>query len=376
MDSRDLQASFVVTLYNGASHLPWFWQSLEQVLGESREAIIVNDGSADDVLARMPGCTSHPRVTIIEHDYPKGVSVAANAALRRTRGRLIFMINSDVIFTESCIQALGQATSNQEKAGLVSAVLLYPQSRCVQHAGIAFSSTNSCHIFRHLPGDHPLISQRREVQGIASAFCCLRRETLDEVGYLNEGYYNSYEDFDFGFRIRDRGFQILVEPTAVAYHWERQSGFIRGVLRKPNVARLWRDWGRAIIPDLHLYLRQSWEYLIDSGFQPAPSYTVVNLAKGSMAQDVLDILFSGEIPISISRTWQYPQRGTVNRALWLPQIMPVSAAQHPEPFLYIVDSFRDLDENAYWRMLRRSRVQNELTFDLGGNVLKFAEPPN
>lgn len=309
MSKSEIQTSFVITLYNGSAHLPWFWQSLEQVLDDSREAIIVNDGSTDDVFAKMPGCTNHPRVTIIEHDYPRGVSVAANVALQQARGRFIFLINSDVIFSKTCVQVLEDSLSTIPRAGLVSAVLLYPQSGCVQHAGIAFSSTNSCHIFRHLPGDHPLLTQRREVQAIASAFCCLRRETLEEVGYLDEGYYNSYEDFDFGFRIRDRGYQILVEPKAIAYHWERQSGFIRGVLRKPNVARLWRDWGKVIFADLGLYVNQSWRSLIDTGFQPSSSYTVVNLAKGSMAKDVLEHLDSGEVPLSISRTWQFPQRG-------------------------------------------------------------------
>ena len=193
---------------------------------------------------------------------------------------------------------------------------------------------------------------------------------VDFVGPLNEGYYNSYEDFDYCFRVLAAGWTLQVDPGARGQHWERQSGPVRTVLRKDNVARLWRDWGSRIVPDLGHYVGEGWADASAADPRLAePEYTLVSLARNRMAADVLAAIDSGTVPVRVGERWDFSQRGSHGGELWLPLVLPVHASRHPRPFLYLVDSFRDLRENHYWFALRRGVVEHEMVFDTCGNVL-------
>jgi GT2 family glycosyltransferase len=360
----------VVPIHNGSRHLGWFWKTLLKATDSRTEIILVDDGSGEDIFAAMSGCRENPAVKIIRHDVPRGFASAVNAGLNTARGEYLYILNSDLILEPNCLHSLRVAAQSDPQIGIVSATLFFPQTGGVQHAGIAFSETNHCHVFAHLPAHHPLVGLAREVQAVAFAACCIPRWAFERVGQLNEYYFNSYEDFDYCFRVLETGGKIIVHPGARGHHWERQSGPIRSVLRKDNVARLWRDWGSRLIPDLNRYLAESWAYVATGHTRAIQAdYTVLVLARGRMSVDVLDAIDSGCVPLRIAETWHLPQKDASGARHWLPLILPVHADQHPRPFAYVVDSFTDLSENRYWFSMRHSVVDEELVIDLCGNIL-------
>ncbi|HEX2207697.1 MAG TPA: glycosyltransferase [Longimicrobium sp.] len=362
--------SVVVPIHNGSRHLGLFWESLKRAITPHTEVLLVDDGSSEDILAAMPGAASHPAVRVFRHRQARGFASAVNRGLTECSGRVIFILNSDLILEPRCLQSLAATLARDPGVGIVGATLSFPQTGGIQHAGIAFSETNHCHVFAHLPADHRLVSGPRQVQGIAFAACALRRAVVETVGLLNDGYFNSYEDFDYCFRVVAAGWTLQVDPGARGQHWERQSGPIRAVLRKDNVARLWRDWGSRIVPDLGRYVGESWADA--SAADPRllePEYTLVTLARNRMAADVLATIDAGIVPVRVGERWDFSQRGSRHTELWLPLVLPVHASRHPRPFLYLVDSFTDLRENHYWFALRRAVVEHEIVFDTCGNVL-------
>jgi GT2 family glycosyltransferase len=362
--------SVVVPIHNGSRHLGLFWEALQDAVDGDTEILLVDDGSSEDVLAAMPGALANPAVQVIRHRVPQGFARSVNAGLRASSGRTLFILNSDLILEPRSLASLAATLAHTPRAGIAAATLCFPQTGGVQHAGIAFSETNHCHVFAHLPATYPLVQRPRTVQGVAFAACAIRREVIDSVGLLNEAYFNSYEDFDYCFRVLEAGWSLHVDPEARGQHWERQSGPIRSVLRKDNVARLWRDWGSRIVPDLGRYVRESWLHAVaaDAGVADV-EYTLVDLARSRMAEDVLLAIRTGEAPAPVGDRWDFTQRSARSPELWLPLTLPVHASRHPRPFLYLVDSITDLRENHYWFALRRAVVDRELVFDTCGNVL-------
>jgi GT2 family glycosyltransferase len=75
--------------------------------------------------------------------------------------------------------------------------------------------------------DHNTI---RPVDWMLGACHIIRRELLTEIGKLNEGFFYLYEDVEFCWRARKRGWDILYIPESKVTHiYQRQSaaGFNR-----------------------------------------------------------------------------------------------------------------------------------------------------
>jgi len=366
--------SLIIPVFKGSGHVPLLWETLVPELDGNTEIVFINDGSTQDIRQFLPGVERYEEVQIFSTPHPCGFSRAVNIGLRAAEGEYLFILNSDLILKPNTLSSLIQALQREPTMGMVSSKLIYPQTARIQHVGIAYSETNHFHVFRHAPEDHPLACQQRELQALAFALCCMPRQVYQEIGGLDEGYFNSYEDLDYCFRIRRLGKKLAVEPLSVAYHWERQSGIIRSVLRKDNVARLWRDWGREIQADLVDYLREACGFFKAHHMQAcSQEYTVVNLSRGREADSIAHFL-SGHIEgFLVNDIWDFGSRSNDSYRLWLPQILPVEAIRHTRPFIYLVDEFPQLDENAYWFNFRRDFVADEVLVDHNANVLSTAE---
>lgn len=359
--------SAIVPLHGDAGHLAQFWPSLLRARPDSCQIILVDDGSNLDFSTSFPGIDCVDNVVIVRHDRPKGFAAAVNSGIFASQGDGILLLNSDLILNENCLREMLRVTFESHDVGVVSATLLYPQSGCVQHAGLLFTETNHYHVFQNLPGDHPLVSESRDVESAAFALVSIRRNVVETVGFLNEAYFNGYEDLDYCFRIRERGLRIHVAAEARAYHWEKQSGPRRSIWRKDNVARLWRDWGTSIKPDISRFHAESWNSLLLA----APHLSSVEFCRielfGVPSQQPTLVDVHGRGP-RVSETWDYRQPSAAD--YWLPYILPVSAVQHEQPFIYVVENISDLAENHYWFALRRTYSDADLIADYCGNIVE------
>ena len=66
--------------------------------------------------------------------------------------------------------------------------------------------------------DEPLPSQPQAVEAISGSLMLVRRQALDSVGPLDEGYFLHCEDLDWFVRFRQAGWPIYLIPDAEARH--------------------------------------------------------------------------------------------------------------------------------------------------------------
>jgi len=232
--------------------------------------VIVVDNSA--TLERSGFSERFPWVRFVENARNVGFARASNQGLRLAAGRHLLLLNPDTRVHPGAMQTLIRYLDEHPAVGAVGPRLLNSdgtlQHSCRRFPGFltAFFGRYSF-LTRLLPGN-PL-SRRflyldwdhedpREVDWVTGACLMVRREVVEAVGLLDEGYFLFIEDTDWCRRIRDAGWGIAYVSNAVVTH---RIGVSRGPAR-PRVV-----WARhsSMFRYLRKHLTRSWTLLTVAG---------------------------------------------------------------------------------------------------------------
>ena len=159
-----------------------------------------------------------------------GFADANNVGARFARGRLLLLLNSDVLPDRpGWLATLVEAHDRLPDVGAVGAKLLY-EDDSLQHAGMYFDRpegsalwTNG-HYFKGLHRSFPPACVERSVPAVTGACMMLATDLWNEVGGLCGGFVQGdYEDSDLCLRLLQRGLRNWYVPAAELYHLEGQS---------------------------------------------------------------------------------------------------------------------------------------------------------
>ncbi|MBL1210220.1 glycosyltransferase [Geminocystis sp. GBBB08] len=160
-----------------------------------------------------------------------GFSGANNLGVSVSSGRLIVLINSDVMPIESgWVSSLANIYKSLNNVGAIGPKLLYGNGS-IQHAGMKFIK---CAPWGDLLiNDHPRKNQPnfpeddykpQKLAAITGACLMVSKQLYEQVDGLNEEYIiNDYEDSDFCLKLHTQGFDNYYIPDIELFHLERQS---------------------------------------------------------------------------------------------------------------------------------------------------------
>lgn len=211
-------ASVIVLAWNGRDYLE---ASLTALLSQEYaplEVIVVDnastDGSADLVTARFP------QVRLIRNERNLGFSAGNNRGLKAAGGDLLVLLNQDAVVKPGWLQALAAVMAGDERIGIAGCKVYYPNGR-LQHAGGYVTHPQA------MPGHYGLNEEDRgqydtprDVQFVTGASLAIRRNVLERIGPLDEGYFLYYEDVDWCLRASEAGYRVVYTPDAVVTHVE------------------------------------------------------------------------------------------------------------------------------------------------------------
>ncbi|MEE4120268.1 MAG: glycosyltransferase family 2 protein [Paracoccaceae bacterium] len=214
---------------------------LESVLaelsgGEGRppidgNAVVVDnasgDGSAEAIarwLEERPGAP----VTLVRSPVNAGFSGGHNQAIARSASEFVVILNSDAELRPGCLHALLAVAVANPGAGLVSARLEgpdgTPQTSCFRSLtpmsevirGAATGGVTRLLARWAVPlGPDP---DPHSIEWTAFACVLLRREMIDAIGPMDEGFFLYFEDVEYCRRARRAGWQVRHAPQARAVH--------------------------------------------------------------------------------------------------------------------------------------------------------------
>jgi len=166
--------------------------------------------------------------TLAVHTRNLGYAPAVNTGAGLARGRWLVLLNSDVVPAEPGWLGRMRAAAARDGVGAVGPKLLFDDDS-LQHAGLYFwrdprGRWFNRHFHKGYPCRWPAADVARAVPGVTGACVLIARERFAAVGGLSESYIvGDYEDSDLCLRLHEAGLSCWYEPSAVLYHFERQS---------------------------------------------------------------------------------------------------------------------------------------------------------
>ncbi len=365
--------SVIVPIHNGSAHLPAFFDSVCAALPPGAQVILVDDGSTEPVFDFVPEMARATEVLRLRNGVNLGYCVAVNRAFAIATGEIVVQLNTDLVLRPECITAMIDLIARERDVGIVGSKLIYPTTGLVQHIGMAFGDHSHKHFYKHLPAEHPLCCRTREMQLQTSATAAMTRRVLDRIGPLDEGFFNAEDDLDHCLKAREAGFRNFTCAESIAHHWESRSGPGRFAQVKAAEALFWARWGGRHEVDLGRFVDEALDEALDTcpDLAAAP-LDVVDLSRGRDQPIVVDRLAHRWTGIEM-RVRPFRQFSNDAPHIHLPLVLPHWLTVDPTPFVYIVDGYRSLSENALWFASRRRIVTEELVVDLSGVAIAASD---
>jgi N-acetylglucosaminyl-diphospho-decaprenol L-rhamnosyltransferase len=218
---------------------------------------VVDNASADGSAAMAR--TEFPQALVIENNenlgYPAGNNVGLRAlgfgpppspepkAQERGEGqgvggdvpRYALLLNPDTVLPEWALADMLAYMDAHPCCGASGPKLILPNGELDLACRRSFPSpevsfyrmTGLSHLFprSRLFGRYNMTylspDQETEVDSVVGAFMLVRRETIGQVGLLDESFFMYGEDLDWAFAIKQAGWQICYNPAVTVLHFKR-----------------------------------------------------------------------------------------------------------------------------------------------------------
>ncbi len=247
--------SFIFINYNSSDLLEHALATLFDCEPElDKEVIIVDNASSDRThlkeLLKIYPC----RLVLLKKNI--GYGGAANRGFSEARGKFVVVANPDIKFTPGAVSELVKFMEENPRAGLVSPQLFYadgtPQPSCRRFPRLRYIFAGRRSL---LPRVFPAYNRSKEflymevwrksvpveVEAVIGAFMLFRRDSFIAVSGFDERYFLFAEDMDICRRLREKGWQVFIDPNVKVIHyyggvrrsWRRFSEFhrIKGLYR-------------------------------------------------------------------------------------------------------------------------------------------------
>lgn len=246
MSGSRVDVSVVIVNWNTRDLLLKCLASLDPGLSRcAGETIVVDNHSSDGSAAAVR--ERHPEVLVIENTSNLGFSRANNIGIRRSRGRYVCLVNSDVVVLPGCIDRLVEYADRHPEAGIVGPRILNTDGT-LQTSWWRFPSVLTSlvrtfwldSLLGKLSGDPRRRTGIRRVDSLSGCFLLVRRATLERIGLLDEDFFFYSEDIDLCRRCH-------AADWAVIYHGGVHSIHAGGASSSAASARFYVELHKAML---------------------------------------------------------------------------------------------------------------------------------
>lgn len=227
---EDVDVSIIVVSWNTKKLLRECLRSVwEATHAVTFEVMVVDNGSRDGSAEMV--MDEFPLVNLFQTGSNLGFAKATNIGIRKSSGRYVCLVNSDVVVREGCIDKMYLYLEQHGSAGMLAPRILNPDLTLQRSCRGTLSLWNS--LCRALALDTVFPRSRsfggllmnywphdrtRSVDAILGCFWMIRRKALDEVGLLDERFFMYAEDMDWCQRCRMAGWEVVYFADAEVVH--------------------------------------------------------------------------------------------------------------------------------------------------------------
>ncbi|KKU12119.1 MAG: Glycosyl transferase family 2 [Parcubacteria group bacterium GW2011_GWC2_45_7] len=203
------------------------------------EVFVVDNASKDGSVQMVE--KEFPEAHLIANNFNAGFAKANNQAIRLSQGRYVLLLNPDMRLLGGGEQAhtlQGMVRFMDEernrKVGVAGCWLVNAAGETVPHVRRFPTIKDQLAVLLKVPHLFPVVlnlymmkdfdySKEARVDSIRGSFFMIRREVLDKIGLLDEGFFIWFEEVDFCKRAIEAGFEVAYTPRARCVDYVGQS---------------------------------------------------------------------------------------------------------------------------------------------------------
>jgi len=197
------------------------------------EIIVVDNASHDDSVAMLQA--DFPEVIVIANSENRGFPAGNNQGLAAATGNFLLLLNPDTEIVADVLPRMVEYLQAQPDVGMVGPQLLNPDGS-VQSSRRRFPTLpvlflestwleklTPRKLLRSYYAQEQPDDAVQDVDWITGAAMLTRRETVTQVGGMDEGFFMYSEELDWCRRIREAGWRVVYFPEARIVHHEGKS---------------------------------------------------------------------------------------------------------------------------------------------------------
>jgi len=223
METHKIKIAIVVLNWNGKK---WLEKFLPTLINNSKEGdvFIADNASKDDSVDFIK--KEFPQVEIIHNNYNEGYAKGYNKALKQIHAEYFVLINSDIEVTPGWLSPIiNLMQSNIDVAACQPKLLDYNNKTQFEYAGASGGFIDNLgypfcrgRIFKVTEEDKNQYNNAIEIFWATGACLFTRASQFWEVGGLDEDFFAHQEEIDLCWRLKNKGYKIMVEPQSIVYH--------------------------------------------------------------------------------------------------------------------------------------------------------------
>jgi GT2 family glycosyltransferase len=207
------------------------------------EIILADDCSTDETCDWLSGLQDK-RIKVHYNKYNQGYAATNNAAVRLAKGKVLGLLNNDLLFSTGWLRPMLQALLKEENcAGLVGNVQHRVADDSLDHAGVLLNPQG---FFEHDRSDEFPGAEVRKVLAVTGACVLMYRKDFLALNGFDEKFVNGCEDLDLCFSLQAQGKAVYIAPDSRIKHHVSLSRGNPSIQDEKNSRYLFYKWRKKI----------------------------------------------------------------------------------------------------------------------------------
>lgn len=236
-----IKLSVVIISYNSAGFLRFCLRSLFSALaGIQHEVILVDNNSSDKSIVLVQ--KEFPSVMIIGNKENLGYAKANNQGIQRAIGEYILLLNPDTVIEPQSISKMIRYADTHQNIGILGCRVTNPGARLqwdscghfltpwmlfLKETGLEKIFPRS-HFFGKRLRRYWSRNTTQQIDWVSGVCMLLRKQTIDDIGLLDERFFAYLEDVDICRRAVQQAWTVSFLHDATIFHnlstsWKSQS---------------------------------------------------------------------------------------------------------------------------------------------------------
>ncbi|MFA5854042.1 MAG: glycosyltransferase family 2 protein [Patescibacteria group bacterium] len=196
--------------------------------------VFVVDNASQDGLPELVRA-EFPEARLIAFDRNVGFAAGNNAAIRKAKGKYVFVLNPDALVNEGSIEAMFAYMEAHSDVGVLGPKLAHPDGKRQESAHrfpspwipiyrrtpLGKTAKAKHEIDRYFLRDLDMVTPT-DVDWVEGAAMFVRRSAVDEVGFFDERFFVYFEDTDWCRRFWASGWKVVYHPLIEIIHYHRR----------------------------------------------------------------------------------------------------------------------------------------------------------